>query len=86
MPDPVCDEVDVVLADGVVAARVVVGRVLLAADHGRGVEEVLVGAGRDLVNDGGLEVDEDSPDGDKVQVLLNSGKLLRVHARGFADL
>ena len=63
VPDPVCDDVDVVLADGVVAARVVVGRVLLAADHGRGVEEVLVGTCRDLVDDGGLEVDEDGPDG-----------------------
>ena len=64
MPDPGGDLVDVILADGVVAASVVVGRVLLAADHGRGVEEVLVSARRDLVNHGGLEVDEDGPEGD----------------------
>ena len=70
MPDPVRGVVDVVLADGVVAARVVVGRVLLAADHGGGVEQILIGARRDLVNDGGLQVDEDGPDEDKVDVLL----------------
>lgn len=37
----------------------VVGCVLLAADELLGVEELAVGAGADLVNHGGLEIDED---------------------------
>ena len=45
MPDAVGDDVDVLLADGVVAARVVVGRVLLAADQRRRVEQAPVRAG-----------------------------------------
>ena len=44
----------------VVAARKVVGRVLLAADQLLGVEELAVGAGAHLVDDGGLEVEEDA--------------------------
>merc|ERR1712155_279632 len=61
LPDPVQDEVHYLLADGVVAAGVVVGGVLLAGHHLLGVEELLVGAGSDLVDHGGLEVEEDGP-------------------------
>jgi hypothetical protein len=55
--DTVEDGVDEVLADRVVATGVVVGGVLLARDERLGVEERLVGASADLVNDVGLEVD-----------------------------
>ena len=41
------------------AAGVVVGSILPAADQLLGVEELTVGAGADLVDDGRLEVDED---------------------------
>lgn len=55
--DAVEDRVNEVLANGVVTTGVVVGSVLLARDEGLGVEERLVGAGADLVDDIGLEVD-----------------------------
>ena len=48
-------EVDDLLADGVVATRVVVRRVLLAGDDLLGVVELAVRAGAHLVADGGLE-------------------------------
>jgi len=51
-------EVDDLLADGVVATGEVVGGVLLAGDELLRVEELPVGAGADLVDHGGLEVDE----------------------------
>ena len=60
LADAVEDEVDDLLADGVVAAGVVVGGVLLAGDQLLRVVELAVGAGADLVDDGGLEVDEDA--------------------------
>jgi hypothetical protein len=50
------DLVDKLLAHGVMATRVVVGGVLLAADHLLRVEEGAVGASADLVNDVGLEI------------------------------
>ena len=59
LADAVEHEVDDLLSDGVVAAGEVVGGVLLAGDELLGVEELAVGAGSDLVDDGGLEVDED---------------------------
>jgi len=46
LADAIEHEVDDLLADGVVAARVVVGRVLLARDELLGVEELTVGAVR----------------------------------------
>merc|ERR1719389_1542494 len=58
LADAVEDQVHDLLADGVVAARVVVGRVLLARDELLRVVQLAVGAGADLVHDGGLEVDE----------------------------
>ena len=38
----------------------VVGSILLAGDQLLGVEQLAVGAGADLVNDGGLEIQEDT--------------------------
>jgi hypothetical protein len=55
---PVEDKVNNLLTDGVVTAGVVVGCVFLAGDELLGVEELAVGSGADLIDDGGLEVDE----------------------------
>jgi hypothetical protein len=44
-----------------VTTGVVVGGVFLAGDQLLGVEELTVGAESDLVDDGRLEVDENSP-------------------------
>ena len=54
------DLVDELLADGVVATSVVVGRIFLASDHLLGVEEGAVGASADLIDDIGLEIAVDS--------------------------
>merc|ERR550514_241137 len=59
LADAVEHEVDNLLADRVVATRVVVGGVLLARDELLGVVELAVGAGALLVDDRRLEVDED---------------------------
>merc|ERR1719414_424641 len=61
LPDPVEHKVDDLLANSVMATSVVVGSVLLARHHLLWVEELPVGASPDLVNDGGLQVEEDSP-------------------------
>jgi len=61
LPQPVENQVDELLANGVVAPGVVVGGVLLAGDQLLRVEELPVCAEPDLVHDGGLEVDEDGP-------------------------
>jgi len=60
LADAVEREVDDLLADRVVAAGKVVGRVLLAGDELLRVEELAVGARADLVDDGRLEVEEDA--------------------------
>merc|ERR1711934_972178 len=52
-------KVDYLLANGVVATSVVVGCILLAGDELLGVVELAVGAGADLVDHGGLEVEID---------------------------
>mmetsp|Transcript_2757 Transcript_2757/g.8361 ORF Transcript_2757/g.8361 Transcript_2757/m.8361 type:complete len:472 (+) Transcript_2757:1024-2439(+) len=56
LADAVEDEVDDLLADRVVAAGVVVGRVLLARDDLLGVVQLAVGAGADFVAHRRLEV------------------------------
>ena len=48
LPDPVENQVDDLLPDGVVASSVVVGGVLLAGDQLLGVEQLPVGAGPHL--------------------------------------
>ena len=60
LPDPVQNQVNNLLADGVVAPGVVVGGVLLAVDQLLGVVELLVGSNSGLVNYGGLQVNKDS--------------------------
>merc|ERR1711964_833256 len=60
LTDAVEDEVDDLLADGVVATGVVVGSIFLAGDDLLGVVELAVGAGADFVAHGGLEVNVDS--------------------------
>ena len=60
LPHPVKNQVDDLLPDGVVAASVVVGGVLLAGDQLLGVEELPVGAEPHLVHHGRLKVDKDS--------------------------
>ena len=60
LSDSVEAEIDDFLADGVVATGEVVGGILLAGDELLGVEELSVGAGSDLIDDGGLEIEEDA--------------------------
>ena len=49
LPDPVEDDIDQLLSDGVVTAGVVVGSILLACDQLLRVEELTVGTGTDLI-------------------------------------
>jgi len=59
-PDSVQNQIHDLLANGVVAPGVVVGSVLLAIDQLLGVVELTVGSNSGLVNDSGLQVNEDS--------------------------
>mmetsp|Transcript_4124 Transcript_4124/g.11639 ORF Transcript_4124/g.11639 Transcript_4124/m.11639 type:complete len:313 (+) Transcript_4124:715-1653(+) len=59
LADAVQDEVDNLLANGVVATGKIVGGILLSGDELLGVEQLTVGAGADLVDDGRLQVNED---------------------------
>ena len=59
LPQPLQHQVDDLLADGVVAPRVVVRRVLLAGHQLLGVEEGTVDSRPGLVDHGRLKVDED---------------------------
>eukprot|EP00951_Prasinocladus_malaysianus_P005527 scaffold39124_cov44-Prasinocladus_malaysianus.AAC.1 len=59
LADAVENEVNNLLADSVMTTGKVVGGILLAGDKLLGVEELAVGAGADLVNDGRLKVDKD---------------------------
>merc|ERR1719300_2256632 len=61
LPDPVQDQVDHLLADGVVASCVVVRRILLAVDQLLRVVESAVGSATSLVNDSWLKINEDGP-------------------------
>jgi len=58
LADPVQDQIDDLLADGVVTTGVVVRRILLAGDQLLGVEQLTVGSGTDLVHHGGLQIHE----------------------------
>ena len=62
LSDPVENEVDDLLSDGVVASGVVVSGILLAGDQLLGVEQLAVGTHANLVDDGRLEVDEHGPE------------------------
>jgi hypothetical protein len=59
LADAVEGKIDDFLADGVVTTGVVVGSIFLAGDQLFRVEQLTVGSGADLIDDGGLEVDED---------------------------
>merc|ERR1712024_184966 len=61
LADSVKDQVDDLLADGVVAPCVVVGGVLLARYHLLGMEQLAVGSSANLVNDGRFQIDKDGP-------------------------
>ena len=60
LTDSVEAEVDDLLTNGVVTTGEVVGGVLLAGDELLWVEELSVGASADLIDDGWLEIEEDS--------------------------
>ena len=60
LTDSVEAEINNLLTDGVVTTGEVVGGILLTGDELLGVEELSVGAGTDLIDDGGLEIEEDA--------------------------
>jgi hypothetical protein len=60
LADAVKGEVDNFLSNGVVTTGVVIGGVFLTGDQLLGVEQLTVGSGADLVNDGGFEIEEHS--------------------------
>jgi len=60
LTDAVESEIDDFLAHSVMAAGEIVGSIFLAGDQLLGVEELAVCASADLVNDGGLQIEEDS--------------------------
>jgi len=60
LSDSVEAEINNLLTDGVVTTGEVVGGILLTRDELLGVEELSVGAGTDLIDDGRLEIEEDS--------------------------
>jgi len=59
LTDAVEREIDDFLAHSVMAAGEIVGSIFLAGDQLLGVEELAVCASADLVNDGGLQIEED---------------------------
>jgi len=60
LTDTVQAQVNNLLSDGVVTTGVVVGGILLSGDQLLGVEQLTVGTGTDLIDDGGLQVEEDA--------------------------
>merc|ERR1712051_782295 len=60
LADSVEAEVNDLATDGVVATGEVVGGILLSGDELLGVEELSVGSSTDLIDNGGLEIEEDS--------------------------
>jgi len=60
LSDSVEAEIDDLTSDGVVTSGEVVGGILLSGDELLGVEQLSVGSGSDLIDDGGLEIEEDS--------------------------
>jgi len=59
LSDSVEAEIDDLTSDGVVTSGEVVGGILLSGDELLGVEELSVGSGSDLIDNGGLEIEED---------------------------
>ena len=60
LSDSVEAEINDFLADGIVTTGEVVGGILLAGDELLGVEQLSVGTGTNLIDDGWLEIEEDS--------------------------
>ena len=60
LADTIQNQVNNLLSDGVVAPGVVVGRVLLAADHLLGMKQLAVSSAADLVNNRWFKIQEDS--------------------------
>jgi len=60
LSDSVEAEINNLLTDGVVTTGEVVSGIFLTGDELLGVEELSVGASSDLIDDGGLEIEEDS--------------------------
>ena len=58
--NPIKHKINDFLSDGVVTTGEVVGGILLTRDKLFGMEELSVGAGSDLIDDGRLEIEEDS--------------------------
>jgi len=59
LSDSVEAEVNNLSSDGVMSTGEVVGGILLSGDELLGVEQLSVGSGTDLIDDGGLEIEED---------------------------
>jgi hypothetical protein len=59
LSDSVEAEIDDFATDGVVTSGEVVGGILLSGDELFGVEQLSVGTGSDLIDDGGFEIEED---------------------------
>jgi len=59
LSDSVEAEIDDLTSDGVVTSGEVVGGILLSGDELLGVEELSVGSGSDLIDNGGLKIEED---------------------------
>jgi len=59
LSDSIEAEIDDLLTDGVVTSGEVVGSILLTRDELLWVEELSVGSGSDLIDDGWLEIEED---------------------------
>merc|ERR1712168_696460 len=60
LPDSVQNQINNLLADGVVTPGVVVGGILLSVDQLFGMVELTVGSNSGLVNDSRLQVNKDS--------------------------
>jgi hypothetical protein len=60
LSDSVEAEIDDLLTNGVVTSGEVVGSILFTGDELLGVEELSVGTSSDLIDNGGLEIEEDS--------------------------
>jgi hypothetical protein len=59
LSDSVEAEVNNLSSDGVMSTGEVVGGILLSGDELLGVEQLSVGSGTDLIDNGGLEIEED---------------------------
>ena len=61
LADAVQDKVNNLLANGVMSSGIVVGSVLLSSNKLLRVEELAVGSSADLIDDGWLQINKDSP-------------------------